>query len=98
MPIDVNALENFMPLPEALAFRTEYRHFVSMLAKRSCFLPDASVERNRKVLDDNQNSSFCLIQWGILKCDLHVSELRLLRATLPGNSNKIYKTLTISKL
>jgi hypothetical protein len=24
--------------------------------------------------------------------------LRLLRATLPGNSNKIYKTLTISKL
>jgi hypothetical protein len=68
MPINVNALENLMSLLEPFALRTEYRNLISMHAKSSGFLPDASVERDRKVLHDNQNSSFCLIQWGILEC------------------------------
>ncbi len=97
MPVNVNAFENFMPFAEALAFRTEYGDIVSMLAKRSGFLPDASVKRDWKVLDDNQNFSFCLIQWGILECDLHMSQLRSLRAFLPGNANKIHEALIVSK-
>jgi hypothetical protein len=58
MPIDVNALENLMDALESLALRTKNRDVVSVLTKSTRFLPDTSVERDRKVLDNNQNSSF----------------------------------------
>jgi len=58
MPIDVNALQNLMDALESLALRTKNGDLVSVLTKSTRFLPDTSVERDREVLDNNQNSSF----------------------------------------
>ena len=57
MPIDVNTLEDFMNPPESLATRTEYSDVVSVLTKSTRFLPYTSVERNRKILNDNEDFS-----------------------------------------
>ena len=58
MPIDVYPLENLMNALESLALRTKNGDVVSVLTKRTRFLPDTSVEGDREVLDDYQDSSF----------------------------------------
>lgn len=57
MPIDVNTLEDFMDASESFAARAEYGYVISMLAESTRFLPDTSVERNRKIFNDNKGSS-----------------------------------------
>jgi len=58
MPIDVYPLENLMNALESLALRTKNGDVVSVLTKSTRFLPDTSVEGDREVLDDYQDSSF----------------------------------------
>jgi hypothetical protein len=53
--INVNAIKDFMELPVPLALRAEYSDTVSMLTKSTRLLPDTSIERDRKVLNDNED-------------------------------------------
>lgn len=97
MPIDVDSLEDFVNLLEAFALRTENGDVVPVLTKSARFLPDTSVKRNRKVLDDNQNASFCFCHVVESESLSHKGELLRLRTSLLRDSNEIHETLTIAK-
>src|ERR1700733_5448578 len=54
----MDPVEQFISIGVSLAARTEYSDFVSVLPERRGFLPDAIVERNRDIFDDDQDFPF----------------------------------------
>jgi hypothetical protein len=53
----MDAFEDFVSLSEPLTARAQHADFISMLMEGVCFFPNASIERDRKVLDNNQDLS-----------------------------------------
>jgi hypothetical protein len=53
MTVNMNAIENFVDLLESLTTWAQYTYAVSMLMKGLRFLPDTSIERDGKVLDND---------------------------------------------
>jgi hypothetical protein len=57
MPIDMDALYHLVPLHIAFAPRAQDGHFIAICLQRDGFLPYTRVERNWKVLNDDEDFS-----------------------------------------
>ena len=70
MPVNMDALKNFVCLLESFTAWAQYGDIISMLMQGARLFPDTAVERHRKILDNNQDLSFC-------HCDVrfHIKEI-----------------------
>ena len=57
MSVNMDALEDFVSLSQPLTAWAQHADFISMLMEGVCLFPNASIERDRKVLDNNQDLS-----------------------------------------
>jgi hypothetical protein len=55
VPINVDSVDDFVPLLIALAPWAQDGDFVAVLVQRAGFFPDTSVKGDRQVLYDNKN-------------------------------------------
>ena len=56
VPVNLNAVDDFLRLCEAAHPRANDNHLVACIAQCARFLPDPAVERHRQVLDDDANA------------------------------------------
>jgi hypothetical protein len=55
MAINVNSIQDFVPVLIAFSLRTQDTDAISSLVEREGLLPDACVERNGQIFDDYEN-------------------------------------------
>src|SRR5262245_21075743 len=58
MAIDMHPIDQFVAPLVAFAARAQNGYLVALLEERAGFLPDPRVERDRKILDDDQDFPF----------------------------------------
>jgi len=56
VPVDMNTVENLVDFLIALSTRTQYRDAIAVPMERTGFLPNARIERDGEVFDDDQNA------------------------------------------